>query len=188
LALNERAFASLLSVLGPDSTAAGERYELLRQRLLYFFGVRHAPHAEEQVDEVMDRLARRLAEGATVSPSVEAFALGVARNVARESWKRPRGVALPIHLTERDSGGDVADAMRCLEECLEALDAQSRRSILRFYRGDGAEKIRERQALAEELGVDANALRVRMHRIRLRLEKCVEECRKCNESTKGAIQ
>lgn len=188
MALSSQAFAELLQQLGSTPEAAGQRYEQLRQRLLYFFSVRHHPHADEHADEVIDRLARRLAEGAPVSPSLEAFALGIARNLEREQWKKPHTVDLPWHLPDKATAEEISPALECLEKCLALLDEPSRRSILRFYRAEGAVKIRQRQALAEELGIDANALRVRMHRLRARLEKCVSECQGCNESPKGAIQ
>lgn len=188
MALGEAAFTRLLQALAPDRDSAGQRYEQLRQRLLYFFGVRHVTHAEEHADEVIDRLARRLAEGAEVSPSIEAFALGIARNLEREQWKKPQTVDLPWHLPDKPNAAEISPAVECLEQCLESLDEASRRSILRFYRAEGAVKIRQRQALAEELGIEANALRVRMHRLRARLEKCVAACQACNESPKGAIQ
>lgn len=188
MALSEAGFKRLLRELSPDREAAGQRYEQLRQRLLYFFGVRHLIHAEEHADEVLDRLARRLAEDVPLASGIEAFALGIARNLEREQWKKPQSVELPWHLPSVPSTSEISQAMLCLESCLDSLDDASRRSILRFYRADGAEKIRLRQSLAEELGIDANALRVRMHRIRARLEKCVVDCQKCNESPKGTIQ
>ncbi|MBL8114745.1 MAG: hypothetical protein JNK60_17825, partial [Acidobacteria bacterium] len=45
--------------------------------------------------------------------------------------------------------------------------------LLRYYQGDGASRIENRKALADELHVPMNALRIRVHRLRERLERCV---------------
>ena len=51
----------------------------------------------------------------------------------------------------------------------------SRELIERYYRSDAGEKIADRAALAEILGVSAGTLRIRAHRIRRMLEACVNE-------------
>jgi len=48
--------------------------------------------------------------------------------------------------------------------------------ILRYYTGDKQEKIVNRKKLAEEEGIELNALRIRAHRIRTQLRLCVEKC------------
>ncbi|MCC6540128.1 MAG: sigma-70 family RNA polymerase sigma factor [Bryobacterales bacterium] len=180
--MTEPAFAALLHALDPGGSpaAAGERYQSLHRRLTMFFAARHCEAASADLaDTAIDRLARRVAEGAPLSVSIESYALGIARNVAREQWKKPapadvnwNGVAAPPVTAPEGDG----HALRCLDECLAALPASLRDSLLRFYVDSGAAKIENRQRLAAELGLDANALRVRMHRARVKLEACVSRC------------
>ena len=199
MALTRDGLDSLLAILGSDREAAGERYEAIRRRLLIFFAARHCAPAEDFADETLDRTARRVAEGVTIEPSVESFVLGIARNVVREQWKKKAGSPASMvgdvdwsRVAARDEtgpGNENPDLV-CLEDCLGELAPQSRNWIERFYSEEGSAKIRLRQRLAEELGIDANALRVRMHRIRAKLEACVRECRRNrggNDSAKGAI-
>jgi DNA-directed RNA polymerase specialized sigma24 family protein len=191
MALTREGLESLLAILGPEREAAGERYEAIRRRLLIFFAARHCVPAEDFADEVLDRTARRVSEGVSIQPSIESFVLGVARNVVREQWKKPGSAVGDVdwnRVAARPPEEENAD-LACLEDCLGELAPQSRKWIERFYSEEGSEKIRLRQRLAEELGIDANALRVRMHRIRAKLEACVRACRGqgSNDSAKGAI-
>jgi DNA-directed RNA polymerase specialized sigma24 family protein len=187
MAIDRSSFDGFLAALDPDRTAAGERYERLRRRLLMFFAARRVAMGEVCADETLDRAARRLAEGVAVEPTVESYVLGIARNVAREQWKRPQfaevewaRMAAPEPVVEDGRGA-------CLESCLDGLAPQARGWIGRFYESRGAERIRNRAVLAEELGIDGNALRVRMCRIRGKLEECVRACLGGNETGRGGI-
>ncbi len=165
----------------------GERYEELRRRLLIFFAANRHAGGEEAADETLDRVARRLAEGVSVG-SVESFVLGVARNVVREGWKKPRAAEVDWNRVPAAAEVEVHPAAGCLEECLGKMAPASRRWVERFYTGNGGAKIRERAALAAELGIDGNALRVRMHRVRAKLEACVRGCMGGNEIGPGVIE
>lgn len=173
-----RSFECLLGRLSPDREEAGRRYEFLRRRLVRFFVWRRAANAEELADEVMNRLCRKFAQNAPDEGTVEAFALGIAQFVYREAQKQPRVVSLEgftVRATPPPTE-DVEHASRCLEACLKRLDPQSRRLVEAFYSEGGRAGTRARDRLAAELGIDRNALRVRMHRIRAKLEKWLLEC------------
>jgi len=182
MALTEEQFQQFLAALDADRAKAGERYELLRRRLLMFFAARRSPHSEECADEALDRTARRVAEGVAMEFSIESFILGVARNVLREEWRKPRATEFELSRVRAAMPEPEDGRAACLETCLQSLAPQSRRWVETFYRDSGSAGIRTRKLLADELGIDTNALRVRMHRIRARLEECVREC---NDSRRG---
>jgi hypothetical protein len=51
--------------------------------------------------------------------------------------------------------------------------------VLRYHQGKnehGENNIRHRQKLADEAGIPMNALRIRVHRLRRKLESCVQTC------------
>lgn len=181
--LTPETFARFLEALGE---APGERYEALRRRLLVFFAANRHWDGEAAADETLDRAARRLAEGVSVG-TVESFVLGVARNVVREGWKKARAVEVDWNQVRAEERGEEHPAAACLEACLGKMAPASRGWVERFYTGDGGEKIRARAALAAELGIDGNALRVRMHRVRAKLEACVRGCLDGNETGTGDI-
>jgi DNA-directed RNA polymerase specialized sigma24 family protein len=62
----------------------------------------------------------------------------------------------------------------CLERCLAELSPADRELIDQYYRGETRAKIENRRRLAEERGIPLNALRIRMLRIREKLEACVQ--------------
>jgi DNA-directed RNA polymerase specialized sigma24 family protein len=66
--------------------------------------------------------------------------------------------------------------LRCLDGCLEALPDEQRMLVVGYYEGEGSARITRRAELAERLGVDPNALRVRVHRLRAGLEDCLRRC------------
>jgi DNA-directed RNA polymerase specialized sigma24 family protein len=71
---------------------------------------------------------------------------------------------------------DFEPEYRCLERCLERLPRENRYLVERYYQQDKQAKIDHRKLLATELGIAVNALRIRAHRIRLGLRRCVLDC------------
>jgi DNA-directed RNA polymerase specialized sigma24 family protein len=63
-----------------------------------------------------------------------------------------------------------------LRQCLGELPAEQRDLVLDYHVSNKRAKIELHRSLAEELGVSPNALRLRTHRIRAGLEKCVIAC------------
>jgi RNA polymerase sigma factor (sigma-70 family) len=184
VALNRTAFEKLLSWLGPDRERAGQAYERIRCRLVKLFECRGCRDPEELADVTIDRVGRRIAEGEEIRTSDPAgYFYGVARNVLREAWRRrrledqARGVSEAM-LAWDDPGRAESPPISqrkldCLERCLEALPPDERELILAYYRRGDRVLVQARRELAERLGLPLNALRVRAHRIRSRLEGCV---------------
>jgi hypothetical protein len=48
--------------------------------------------------------------------------------------------------------------------------------VLQYYDHEQHAKVVKRQLLAERLGIGLNALRIRAHRARLALRKCIMSC------------
>lgn len=169
------AFDRLLTALHADRESAGTAYERLRERtagLLRWWG---ATDADELADLTLDRVARKLDEGATIAEgSFGAYVRGVARMIFYESRRRPQIQAGDAAYLAPPPSSDP-DLLNCLESCLSSLDPDDRSTVLRYY-GDG--KLSDlRRHLAEELGLTMTALRIRAHRLRVQLERCVVGCR-----------
>lgn len=177
--MTARAFATLLSRLGPDAEQAGVAYEHLRRALLSFFEWRGAATPEECADETLDRLARRLDEGTAVE-DLGRFARGIARLVLLEHWRRSdaRSVSLDGLPTGHPAAPEPPDETlsECLGRCLDDLAPESRELILEYYVAEGSDRIDARRRLARRLGVSESALRNRAQRLRDRLERCLRPC------------
>ena len=140
--LTASAFDRLLLRLDPDPGRAADAYEALRLSLTRFFDWRGAHFPDECADETMNRLARRLDEGAAVA-DIRSFALGIARLVLLEQARSPQ--ARQDELDERRIGpapavdGDPEPRLHeCLETCLASLPADARTLILEYLPGPAA--------------------------------------------------
>ena len=191
-AITQEAFDLLLDKLDGDRERAGERYEMVRRKLVKFFELRGGDAPEEHADETLNRVARKLAEGEEVE-NLNAYAVGVARLLLKEVFKRRvreraalaqirPGDASPHPAEDEEPLRPLSD---CLTQCLEKLPAQSRSLIVDYYEHEREGRIERRKAVARALGIELNALRIRAHRIRTELEDCVRACVRGAERLSG---
>lgn len=177
--LTQDLFDQLLSFLDADRDQAGLKYEGLRRRLLKFFEWRGCSAAEDLADETLNRLAKNIAAGEQIK-NLGAYCSGVARIVFLEAL-RIRNRELNALRSFPQSEPNVRDKMAersldCLSRCLEALPEENRQLFLQYHQGEKSTRIQARERLAKELGIPLTALRIRAHRIRAKLESCVERC------------
>lgn len=170
---------ALLAALGPSPVEQARAYEALRERLLLFFRSRAAPATDRLADEVLNRLADKLASGIEVHRSVTALALGMARLVWLESRRQEvRDTGAAEQLRDPVAADDEQDAwLAAIEDCLGRLESGDREQLLDYHRLRGRAKIAARKAMAERAGTTVNALRLRMMRLRRRLSECIEQTR-----------
>lgn len=178
----QEAFDRLLEALDNDRDRAGDIYESLRRRTLTYFRMHGFPDAHDLFDQTMDRAARRLSE--TRVANITAYIIGIARLVCFEAERsNRREIALDdvLELPETRHSDDedpkrLDSALECLEQCVAKLSGKHRLLILNYYSYSKGEKVAVRESMADDLHTSSGALRVRLHRIRRRLEACVTEC------------
>jgi len=165
----------MLVWLDPDRERAGTKYEEIRLRLIKSLTRRGCNIAEELVDESIDRVCLKVPEiaGEYEGDPVLYFH-GVAAKVYLEYLRKqkldpkPQPAPDPPELVERNHA--------CLERCMDGLIPATRNLIVEYYRFEKSQKIAHRKHLAEQLGIDINALRNRALRIKAALRDCVLEC------------
>lgn len=192
--LDRRELDTLLSFLGRERESAGREYERIRHRLIRFLEWRGCTEADQLADEAMNRVARRLAEGLEIeSDDPYVYFRGVAKMILSE-WRRERrrdrdaqrGASFESERlrpsvfddeqdTDPETSEQVRERLQVLHECLALLPEHERDLVLRFYQGEGAERIRQRRRLARERAITMTALRLRAFRIRRRLERYMDE-------------
>lgn len=181
-AIPPQSFDEILAWLNPDRNEAAEIYVQLRDDLTRIFAWNRCADPDGLTDEVFDRVARRVHQvRQTFDGDPRLFFYGIARNLIKESSKR-----IKKHVSLEDTDLPAADAkpedegpvMRedCLNSCLQKLSAERRELILGYYAKEKQAKIDYRNELARKMGISVETLRVRVHRIRGTLEKCIEEC------------
>lgn len=170
----------LLALLDPDPAKAARHYQLLRKKLTRLFEWRGARFPEDLADETISRVARKLDEGVEIrSEDPFRYFCGVAHLVFKEvlrERKRERQLLEPGNWTPAADPEEPDDErMAFLQECLDRLPESNRDLILAYHEGERRERIENRRLLADELDIPLNALRIRVHRIRAKLERCVKK-------------
>ena len=163
---------ALLARLDPDPERAARIYLELHRKLVRLFDWRSVQPSEELADEVLNRAARRFREG--VLPTHEdpfPYLRGIAFLVYKEVVRRE--AVPPPWMPPPDEAPDPEAERRleALERCLDSLPADQRKLVV-DYHGDG-DRIRIRQQIGAELGISLQTLRLRIHRLRKRLEDCL---------------
>lgn len=178
--MNRECLERLLALLDPDPAKAARHYQLLRKKLTRLFEWRGARFPEDLADETISRVARKLDEGVEIrSDDPFRYFCGVAHMVFKEvlrERKRERQLLDPGNWSPPADPEEPDDErMAFLQECLDRLPESNRHLILAYHEGERRERIENRRLLADELDIPLNALRIRVHRIRAKLERCVKK-------------
>ncbi|HJP93378.1 MAG TPA: hypothetical protein VJ875_15580 [Pyrinomonadaceae bacterium] len=183
-AIPTESFEEILAWLNPDREVAAIMYVQLRYDLAKLFTYRGCADPEGLTDEVFDRVARKVHQ---VRPTYEGdprlYFRAVANNVVMESLKKAgtevsiEGIDLPAQKTT-ETTEETADIEECLQWCLQKLSAENRELILGYYVKEKQAKIDHRTELAQRFGTSVETLRVKVYRIRISLQECIERCLK----------
>lgn len=183
-AIPPESFEEILAWLDPDREVAAEIYVQLRHDLAQIFNWNRCNDPEELTDVVIDRVARKvhkLRETFVGDPRL--YFYGVARNLIKEirnkaKWQVPiEDIEIPVTNPATESDEETAEMLEeCLTSCLQKLSPEKRELILNYYAKEKQAKIEHRAELAQQLGIKVDTLRVRVHRIRIELEKCIKRC------------
>jgi RNA polymerase sigma factor (sigma-70 family) len=184
--MTQQPFDELLDWFDPaDRNRAAAKYETIRRSLIKIFVWGGCIDAEGMADEAFNRVEAKVQElKATFEGDPALYFYGVAKRLIKECQRSAQSrvsldeagdPAAPLPV-EDDEEGDPARESECLRRCLDKLSPADRKLILAYYMKDKQAKIDYRKELARQLGIVANALRVRVYRIRAVLEECIEQC------------
>lgn len=176
--LTREALEALLAALGPNREQAGRQYEEIRRKLVRLFEWRGCTLPDDLADETINRVARKMAEGVELrSADPYGYFCGVAHLVYKEVLRRQAREHAALESGDWPPPSSEEPAvdrrLEILGECLQTLDADQRRLVLEYHRDEN--HICSRRDLSHELGVPMNALRIRVHRLRRKLEECIAE-------------
>lgn len=133
-------------------------------------------------DDVFDRVIKKLPKlKTTFTGNPKLYFYGVAKNLVKEYRKQVKSCATvesiePAVDPQEFQEEDADRREECLSICLRKLTKEKRALILSYYSKEKQEKIMHRSKMARDLGVSVEALRVRMLRIRVTLEQCIDQC------------
>lgn len=179
LQITSENFDRLLDWLDADRSQAAVLYESIRTRLIRIFSCRGCFDAEDMADETFNRVIRKINELKNSVDKPVPYFYGVASKIYLE-WSRDRRrfSELQPETADGKEDGEPDDERehRCLDRCLDELSVDQRSLVLEYYRGERSEKIENRRKIATGLKMSANALQVKVLRIRTALKACVNNC------------
>jgi RNA polymerase sigma factor (sigma-70 family) len=186
-AIPSESFDEVLAWLDPDREVAGTIYVQLRADLTKIFNWNRCSDPEGLTDEVFDRVSRKVHQlRQTFDGDPRLYFYGVARNLIKEEVKKVKAYAslegaqqsTKISLATQKSEETAEMRAECLQSCLLALSKEKRELIVAYYARDKQAKIDYRHELAKQHGISVVTLRVRVFRLRSKLEECIERCLK----------
>lgn len=189
--LSKTEFAQFLLTLDQNQEQAAEKYVALRSRLEKFFEWRDCENTEELTDIVFDRVIKKITEGEKIE-NAEAFCVSVAKFVLLENRREvlqnkefdenSRKSAFDMDHYESSEIDELRHKQfKCLDECLAKLPDDKRKLIIEYFDTDEKTLIPKRQRLAKKVGINLNSLRIRVSRLKTKLENCTRECcEKCS--------
>lgn len=175
-------FEKTLAWLDSDRDLAAQKYEAIRKSLIMILSWRGCRDAEDLADETVNRVMVKIDELAgSYKGDPALYFYGVARRLLLE-YQRNEKLREPLPEIVVDEPADKEQLERrelaheCLSRCLGKLPPDDGELIVEYYRGDKQLKIDHRKVLADRIGMATNALRVKVHRIRAKLEECIKRC------------
>jgi|SRR5580658_704108 RNA polymerase sigma factor (sigma-70 family) len=157
-----------LELFDHDRLEAERKYRLLRAKLVFYFQHNACLDPENLADEVFARVLRRNAEGVDFYSGLSAYCYGIAEHIAREDSRQPKSGELPEEIPQQvpasPSRMNRAEQHLLVQQCLQCLSEADRDLFLRYHLGDRTE-------LASQLQVTGNTLRIRICRIKRKLEE-----------------
>ncbi|HEV7766643.1 MAG TPA: hypothetical protein VGQ76_16700 [Thermoanaerobaculia bacterium] len=171
--LTQPALARLLRWLDTDAADAARKYEETRQALIRYFECRGCHTPEDHADQTIDRVAKRIDEGVELWIEEPArYFYGVAKHVLQE-YQRRQSDSWSRALYATDAPETLQRRFDSMGRCLEALPPEARDLLVEYCSAEKRGREQARQALAERLGITINTLRLRVHRLREHLTRCV---------------
>lgn len=169
----------LLGALCPDDPdEAIRRYMVLHKKLEGFFRLSGLYDPVTETDETCDRVEEKLAKGYDI-PDVTRFCMGVARNIVHERRrKRQREESAWLELIGYSQDKSTAEAVEkitnLMKPCFEQLPQEDQKLLIDYCNVSPQERAEHRRKLAEALNLSISALRIRVTRLRRRLQDCVK--------------
>jgi RNA polymerase sigma factor (sigma-70 family) len=175
-------FDDLLTWLNPNHELATSIYIDLRHSLIRIFSWNGCADPPGMTDDVFDRVIKKLPKlKTTFTGNPKLYFYGVAKNLVKEyrkqvkSYSTVESVGPAVDPPQEFQEEDADRREECLSVCLRKLTKEKRALILSYYSKEKQEKIIHRAKMARDLGISVEALRVRMLRIRVTLEQCIDQ-------------
>jgi DNA-directed RNA polymerase specialized sigma24 family protein len=159
----------LLAVFDQDPKRAEQRYLELHQKLVRYFEWNQAAEPEDMAQEALKRGLTRLQDGQRITTDDPAgYFFGIARNLVREGWTLRKTEPLedqPLVAAQPSFRNlNPSEQVVFLRQCLDNLPKEDIEMLLAYVEGNGED-------WGRTMGLEPGALRLRIHRLRKKLEE-----------------
>jgi DNA-directed RNA polymerase specialized sigma24 family protein len=185
-------FEQFLQTLDYDKDTAAEKYLRLRSSLESFFEWRDCENTEELTDIVFDRVVKKIVSGEKVE-NIEAFSVSIAKFVVLEHKRKSQRNAELDEVSDTENFAENFETedlkrrnLECLRKCLAKLPDKKRRLLVDYYDTEENTMISKRKSLAKKMELNLNSLRIRVSRLREKLERCTKDC--CDDVRSSAFK
>jgi hypothetical protein len=183
--LNAQSYSLLLRTLSPDEGAAASAYSKLRDSLVRFFELKGDLDGNRSADETLDRVSAKLS-GDVLIEDLTKYSFGVARLVFLENLRKLQNQEKAFKSYElenrRQAIDDETDGFSKMRECFGELSVSDRDLLHKYFEDMSRSELDEqRRKLAAGLGASLNNLRLKIFRLRRRLEDCVRAKRQIEQ-------
>jgi len=183
--LSKNNFERFLQTLDSDKDKAAEKYLRMRSGLESFFEWRDCENTEELTDIVLDRIIKKIIAGETIE-NIEAFSVSIAKFVVLEHKRKAARNTDLVEISGTENFAETFESedlkkrnLECLRKCLAKLPDKKRRLLIEYFDTEETTMIPKRKTLAEKLELNLNSLRIRVSRLKSKLERCTKDC--CGE-------
>lgn len=177
--LTQVQFDRFFEWLSANRDEAAETYELFRAGLVRFFLFKGCDEAETLADETLNRVALKFDTFSfEETKNRKAFIYGFATKVRLEYLREKERTH--ISLTDFDlpvvnKTDEETEIIKALKDCLSNLKTDDKKLVLEYYSKEKAVKIEHRTEIADRLGLNIDAMYMKIYRIRKALRNCVDE-------------
>lgn len=173
-------FEALLAHLCPeDREEAGRRYSVLHAKVALFLCLKGVSDPENDAHDALDRAGEKIRKGYNI-PDIRSFCIGIAKNIWHERLRELEREKVAFenyqeNIHDNRTEAEVERIMNLIKPCFEKLPADDRELLIKYYQvPPGLDGARQRCKLAESYKLNIGALRIRISRLRRRLEDCVK--------------
>jgi RNA polymerase sigma factor (sigma-70 family) len=155
-----------INLLSDDPERARCEYIALRRKLVFYFRNNGVTDPENLADQSMMIAYDHVRNGQEITTTIGGFCYGIARNVLSDH-RRKKSTQEMQQEAAPEASFDTwkqIEARIMLEQCLSELASEDRQLLVEYFTKD-------REALARRMGLSAAALRVKIHRIRQKIER-----------------
>lgn len=178
--LTSKNLTKLLAAFSDNRATAGVAYTKLRDSLVRFFRLKGDFDPDDAADETLDRVASKISQNIPI-PDLTKFSFGIARFVFLERIKNNGKEQIAaqgfygdklLSMPEVEKNDDFSP----LRECFNRL-TDNEKQVLQDYFADlpHPNLLEHRKKIQMKYNISLSGLRVKIFRLRERLENCLKE-------------